>query len=458
MCSLLAEGLRRNRKAILRDLDPSKSWNYLYQEGIFDLDDIEEIKAERTRKKKAEALLEKVEHSGHDGIALFAETLRESQSHLFDLLQSFINDTGPHGGQLQAGQPTIAQVTHQVSDLHIYREPVSCVQKALSPVEHVHEGIDRAFEKISSGDLSGSLETNQERGENYTPAEERLLIARFDFSKLPPHIHPHSEDVYPMTATPRGLALIINNESFVRGSEQTEKEFEKEKLEVRQGSEKDTISLQRLFEALDFKVRVNRNVTEKQLLKVLDDVSKDDHSDYHCFVLCLMSHGKEGQFYCADGKTVCLKEISNFFSNRNCETLKGKPKLFFIQACRGYVKDRGVVEDSPSEQGPQQASGENDEGPVWKFSFERDIIPNQADMLMAYSTVSGYASFRNPTYGSRFVRCLVEVFQEKASHEDVLSMLTNVNDKLSKMGEIDSKQVGQPTSTLRKKVYFWPGL
>lgn len=431
MCSPLAEGLRRNRKAILRDLDPSKSWNYLYQEGIFDLDDIEEVKAERTRKKKAEALLEKVEHAGPVGIAVFAETLRESQLHLFNLLQSFTNDTGSYGSQLQA---------------------------ASSPVEHVHEGSDRAFEKISSGDLNGSLETNQERGENDTPAEEPLVITRFDYSKLPPHIHPSSEDVYPMTATPRGLALIINNESFVRSSEQTEKEFEQEKLEVRQGSEKDTDALQRLFEALDFKVKINRNVKEKQLLKILDDVSKDDHSDYHCFVLCLMSHGKEGQFYCADGKTVCLQKIADFFSNRNCETLKGKPKLFFIQACRGYVKDRGVVEDSPSEQTPQQPSGENDEGPVWKFSFERDIIPNQADMLMAYSTVSGYASFRNPNYGSRFVRCLVEVFQEKASHEDVLSMLTKVNDKLSKMGEIDSKQVGQPTSTLRKKVYFWPGL
>ena len=93
MYSPLAKGLRRNRKAILRDLDPSKCWNYLYQEGIFDLDDIEEVKAERTRKKKAEALLEKVEHSGPGGIAIFAESLRESQSHLFDLLQSCINDT-----------------------------------------------------------------------------------------------------------------------------------------------------------------------------------------------------------------------------------------------------------------------------------------------------------------------------------------------------------------------------
>ena len=112
MCSpFLAEGLRRNRKAILRDLDPSKSWNYLYQEGIFDLDDLDEVKAEKTRKKKAEALLEKVEHSGPEGIAVFAQTLRESQPHLFDLLQ-MVNNTGSHGGrmQIQAGTTKLRSI------------------------------------------------------------------------------------------------------------------------------------------------------------------------------------------------------------------------------------------------------------------------------------------------------------------------------------------------------------
>ena len=51
----------------------------------------------------------------------------------------------------------------------------------------------------------------------------------------------------------------------------------------------------------------------------------------------------------------------------------------------------------------------------------------------------------------------MEVFQEKAGHEDVLSMLIMVNDKLSKMGEIGKKQIGQPTTTLTKKLFLWPG-
>ena len=52
----------------------------------------------------------------------------------------------------------------------------------------------------------------------------------------------------------------------------------------------------------------------------------------------------------------------------------------------------------------------------------------------------------------------MEVFQEKAGHEDVLSMLIMVNDKLSKMGDIRQKQIGQPTTALTKKLFLWPGL
>ena len=367
--------------------------------------------------------------------------------------------------------------------------------------------------------------------------EEPLFVAPTDLRKLPPHIWPDSEEVYPMKAKPRGIALIINIEFFYPSDEKTQKEQERERLDSRHGSEKDLKALARLFEALDFQVKTNRNLKKSELMKVLDDVSCDDHSAYDCFVLCLMSHGKEGAFYCADGETILLKTITDFFRNSMCTTLKGKPKLFFIQACRGNVKETGVVKVSPNSPVPQQPSdGDDDEeeGRGNNFSFARviipdhadiqmvystvsgfassqnphdgsrfirclvevfkekashedspdsallqqpsngdddeeedrgynfwfpqEIIPDHADILMAYSTVSGFASFRNPRDGSRFVRCLVEVFKEKASHEDVLSMLTMVNAEISKMGEIDTKQVGQPTSTLTKKVYFWPGL
>ena len=79
-------------------------------------------------------------------------------------------------------------------------------------------------------------------------------------------------------------------------------------------------------------------------------------------------------------------------------------------------------------------------------------------MLLAFSSVSGHASFRNTANGSRFIRTLVEVFREYAGKEDLLSMLTIVNNEVSKLGDIGDKQIPEPLTTLRKKVYFWPGL
>ena len=327
--------------------------------------------------------------------------------------------------------------------------------------------------------LTANVETSkisdqQSRHTTQLPPDEEqfFFVIPTDLRKLPAHIHPNNtEEVYPMSSKPRGIALIINVEVFVPNPEKTKKEEEKEQLDNRQGSAKDIEMLERLFEALDFKVKIQRNPKREDILEVLDNISNEDHSNYDCFVLCLMSHGLEGFVYGADGETVLLEDVCGFFSNARCRTLKGKPKLFVIQACRGRDKDKGVVRDSPGS--PETLPGNpvteaaissgsadgEDEVADRGFHFSiPQIIPDQADVLMAYSTVSGYASFRNPLVGSRFVRCLVEVFREKAGHEDVLSMLTMVNNSLSSMGEVDSKQVGQPTSTLTKKLYFWPGL
>lgn len=449
----LGERLARNRVAIARDLEPKKYWDYLYQEGVFDLDDIDELKAEKGRKNMTDALLGKVERSGPGGIAVFAKTLKQKQPHLFEVLQSEL-PSEPLATQVQGDitQLNIREMTQYMTGLHVHGEPRPFVRKALGPVEH------------GQGDES---KLNDQQGNTVIPAqsaspfdEEPPFVIPTDVSKLPAHIRPDCSEVYPMTSKPRGIALIINNEEFVQNKEKTEKEQEKEELEHRQGSEKDLQALEKLFQALDFKVKTERNITRAKFLNVLDDIAADNHSLYDCFVLCLMSHGKEGAFYCADGEVVLMETISDFFSNSRCGTLRGKPKVFFIQACRGNTKEKGVVKDSPGNpRSPQPETADDNADTDWHFSFQsQEVIPDHADLLMAYSTVSGYASFRNPNDGSRFVRCLVEVFREKACCEDVLSMLTMVNERISKMGEINSKQVGQPTSTLTKKLFFWPGL
>ena len=79
--------LRFNHVDILKDLEPEKHWNYLIQEGVLDYDDLEELKAENTRKARGELLIGKVSRAGARKINVFVDSLRIYQPHLYELLQ-----------------------------------------------------------------------------------------------------------------------------------------------------------------------------------------------------------------------------------------------------------------------------------------------------------------------------------------------------------------------------------
>nr|KAG5689255.1 hypothetical protein BaRGS_006375 [Batillaria attramentaria] len=113
--------------------------------------------------------------------------------------------------------------------------------------------------------------------------------------------------------------------------------------------------------------------------------------------------------------------------------LAGKPKLFFIQACQGPIAQRGC---------PVQADATPD---------DHVFIPEHTDFLIAHSTLPGFASFRSPQNGSFFVDKLTE---------DIVKMLTMVNDKIASVDLFHaheagiSKQASVFSSSLRKDLYF----
>ena len=79
--------LRENYEPILQDLEPRQVLNYLYQEDVIDGDIRDEIRAERTRTKQAEALLACLERRGPKAIEYFIKGLeKSSQKHLAEIL------------------------------------------------------------------------------------------------------------------------------------------------------------------------------------------------------------------------------------------------------------------------------------------------------------------------------------------------------------------------------------
>jgi hypothetical protein len=67
-----------------------------------------------------------------------------------------------------------------------------------------------------------------------------------------------------------------------------------------------------------------------------------DHSDNDCFACAILSHGEEGIVYGKNGK-IDIKKLLQPFKGNNCDSLAGKPKLFFIQVKNYYSVIKPLV-------------------------------------------------------------------------------------------------------------------
>ena len=170
---------------------------------------------------------------------------------------------------------------------------------------------------------------------------------------------------YRMESVPRGTCLIISNECF-----------DPEDLSDRKGTDLDAKNLEETFRWLQFEVNTHSNLSAIDMWEVISQYSKKSYDRYDCFVCCILSHGSSGGFYTeiqgkpmflersgagsiygTDGKLIPTECLRKLFLGSHCASLHGKPKLFFIQACRGPRIDTGnptgtwlhVAADGPSD-------------------------------------------------------------------------------------------------------------
>lgn len=134
-----------------------------------------------------------------------------------------------------------------------------------------------------------------------------------------------SSDIYKMTARKRGYCVIINNLDFGGN------------LEYRHGSKEEGIILEELFEQLGFEVTQVVNATRDQMKSTFEEFAKKP-DQYLCdaFIGIILTHGeKDNLVRASDNRAVEVERLIDNFNNKNCEGLIGKPKIFFVQACRG---------------------------------------------------------------------------------------------------------------------------
>eukprot|EP00057_Strongylocentrotus_purpuratus_P000592 XP_001179068.1 PREDICTED: cell death protein 3-like [Strongylocentrotus purpuratus] len=233
------------------------------------------------------------------------------------------------------------------------------------------------------------------------------------------------EENYVMhTSTFKGLILILNNNHFHEGKD-------------RPGSEVDLENIEHVFRQIGYEPVIMKNLSANEIRSFLDKsvsrINLEGSIRHSSVVLVLMSHGEKRGIYGTDLEVVTIQEIKSKFSGRQCPALLGKPKIFFIQACRGQMRTKSALDtDDPRRLSPIEMVDDPD---IDSCSSRRptddavDIdgdVPDNADIYVAYATSEGYFSIRNQVKGSWFIQSLCEELIAHVHIDDLDTIMNRV--------------------------------
>ncbi|CAG2236484.1 unnamed protein product [Mytilus edulis] len=201
---------------------------------------------------------------------------------------------------------------------------------------------------------------------------------------------------------------------------------------------------------LKFEYSVVADPIKAELVKILENISSnlnENYKSYYSFMVFLMAHGSQFGVVTADkGKkkiTISVDEIMEFFKNDKIPNFVGKPKMFFIQSCRGNSIQETFV----------QPDNDDDE------TLERISAPTDADIFIAYATTEGHKAFRHKHFGSMFIYECIKKFKEQYTKTHLEEMMIDVKAALA-IGSADKtkRHVQMPCtwSTLTKRLFLVP--
>ncbi|XP_037588215.1 caspase-14-like isoform X3 [Cebus imitator] len=209
-------------------------------------------------------------------------------------------------------------------------------------------------------------------------------------------------------------------------------------IQGRPGAQHDVEALGDLCRALGFETTVKTDPTAQAFQEEIAQFREQldtCRGPVSCALVALMAHGgPRGQLLGADGQEVQPEALMQELSC--CPVLRGHPKIFLLQACRGGNRDAGVrpialpwyrrwLRTPPSVpshadvlQIYAEAQDSSGRGPASGSS-------HQADILTVYAAAEGYVAYRDEK-GSDFIQTLVEVLRANPGR-DLLEVLTEVN-------------------------------
>ncbi|XP_054903691.1 caspase-2 isoform X7 [Poeciliopsis prolifica] len=446
------KALQRNSAVLCKQLVVDELFIQLLQaDGILTENMAETIMAGQTFQKRSWGLLLLLPKRGPEAFQSFCSALKETeQQHLYDLI--------------------VQSPDRSSREIH-----VDCIQ-----AEKVPEEKSRRPEKTQNHGERTSLPfpTQEEYAAKRARTHKSMEFSLDADSPINTPVLPctpdfylsHCKQSYRMNSSPRGFALVISNVSFDSCSAPG--------LDPRKGGEVDDEVLRKVFTELDYHVSVHRDLTAQGMRTCIENFCRrSEHQTVDSCVVCLLSHGVEGAIYGIDGQLVQLDWVFEAFDNAHCPLLQNKPKMFFIQACRGDEMDCGVEQldgpgrtSSPScEQRDAGREAEGDADPRQRRDLGRPRIklPQRSDMICGFASLKGQrictAAMRNTKRGSWFIQELNTELRLHARDRHLSDMLVQVNARIKERegyapgtAHHRCKEMSEFTSSLCKDLYLFP--
>ncbi|KAI6656674.1 Caspase-1 [Oopsacas minuta] len=238
-------------------------------------------------------------------------------------------------------------------------------------------------------------------------------------AKITPQLSPPGN--YPIRKLgDRGLGIVICNVNFVSP------------FRRRNAASADIDNMSRLFHKMGLRVETYSNLSGPEMKHSIAKYSDRDLSCYDCLFLAVSTHGDRGTLIGTDGVPVSIESsVLSPFNGARCPSLCGKPKVFFLQACRGGEKDfcLKLPENETDGNGAAIRLIERIRDLFSGASqAEAVLVPTELDFFIAYSTVPGYVSWRNTEKGSWFMYALFECYMAYGNEVHLAELMTYVTD------------------------------
>uniref|UniRef100_A0AAQ5YB49 Caspase-2 n=1 Tax=Amphiprion ocellaris TaxID=80972 RepID=A0AAQ5YB49_AMPOC len=408
----------------------------------------ESILAEQTSQKRSWRLLLLLPKRGPRAFSSFISALKETeQQHLSDLLtesperdaDNLHPEEEPEGKSGQLIMERTEKKRERINELTL--EPRTDVTSRLC---------------FSAESMEFSLDADSPINTPVLPCTPDFYLSRCQQS-------------YRMNSSPRGFALVISNVTFDSHAASD--------LDPRKGGEVDDEVLRKLFTELDYRVTVHRDLTAQGMRNSIEEFCRClGHQTVDSCVVCLLSHGVDGAVYGTDGQLLQLDWVFKSFDNAHCLLLQNKPKMFFIQACRGEEMDCGVEQmdgpvrtSSPScEQRDAGREGQGESQQRGALGIKPRIkLPQRSDMICGFASLKGQtictAAMRNTKRGSWFIQELNSALRLRSRDTHLADILVQVNARIKERegyapgtAHHRCKEMSEFTSSLRKDVYLFP--